>query len=104
MSHPELEADLARALKLLAELGPLQVLDVHPTPPRRPAPPSAPAAAGPTHPSLFDPPELEPAPSTSTSTTDPDPLGHLPPHRRWREVLRHAGAPLSPTPSTWRSP
>jgi hypothetical protein len=102
MSHPGLDADLAAALEVLqCELGPLQVLDVHPSPPPR-RPDVAPApAAGPTHPSLFDPPELEPAPSTSTSTTDP--LGHIPPSRRWREVLRHAGAPLSPTPSTWRS-
>ncbi len=103
MSHPGLDPDLAAALQTLEHgLGPLQVLDVHPTPPqRRPATPPAPAAAGPDQPSLFDPtPEPEPAPSP-TSTADP--YSHLPPHRRWREALRHA-RPLSPaTPSTWRS-
>jgi hypothetical protein len=36
MSRPGLDPDLARALEVLtAELGPLQVLDVHPTPPER---------------------------------------------------------------------
>lgn len=103
VSHPDLAADLGAALEVLAELGPLQVLDVHPTTPRRrPDVLPAPAALDLEQPGLFDPPGPEPATSTSTSTTDP--LGHLPPHRRWREVLRHAGAPLSPTPSTWRSP
>jgi hypothetical protein len=100
MSHPGLDPDLARALEVLEHgLGPLQVLDVRPTPPqRRPAPPPAPAAAGPDQPSLFDP---IPQPAPSTSTTDP--FSHLPPHRRWREALRQA-RPLSPaSPSTWRS-
>jgi len=96
-----LDPELAAALEVLEHgLGPLQVLDVHPTPPRRrPAIPPAPAAAGPDQPSLFDPiPEPEPAPTSAT-----DPFSYLPPHRRWREALRHA-RPLSPaTPSTWRS-
>jgi hypothetical protein len=104
MSHPGLDADLSAALEVLAELGPLQVLDVHPSQPRRrPATPLAPAAAPAAEldeleqqPSLFDPPGPEPATSTSTSTTDP--LGHIPPSRRRREVLGLAGAgrPHSP--------
>jgi hypothetical protein len=51
-----LDADLAAALEVLAaSLGPLQVLDVHPTPPgRRPAPPPAPGPQ-PAQPGLFDP-------------------------------------------------
>ena len=95
MSHPDPE--LAAALQVLEHgLGPLQVLDV-PTPPqRRPATPPAPAAAGPDQPSLFDP-TPDPAPTSST----PDPLSHLPPSRRWREVLRHA-PPLSPAPTSTR--
>jgi hypothetical protein len=92
-----MDPDLAAALKALAELGPLQVLDVYPTPPRRPAPASAPAGPEPAQPGLFDP---EPAPAPAST----DPYGHLPPRRRWREVLRHAGALLSPTPPAWRSP
>jgi hypothetical protein len=94
MSHPDLAADLAAALEFLQrELGPLQVLDVHPTPPRRPAPPPAPAAAGaePAQPGLFD---AGPDPTPPATT---DPYSHIPPRRRWREVLRHAGAPLPPT-------
>jgi hypothetical protein len=58
MSPPDLDPDLAAALQILAELGPLQVLDVHPTPPERrlaPPPASAPAAAPPPQPSLFQP-------------------------------------------------
>ncbi len=105
MSHPGLDPDLAVSLEVLEHaFGPLQVLDVHPTPPeRRPAPP-APAVASPDpdQPSLFDP---GPEPASSTSTADPN--SHLPPSRRGRAVLRHAGAPLSPTsstPSTWRHP
>jgi hypothetical protein len=56
MSRPDLDSDLAATLELLErELGPLQVLDVHPTPPRRrPTPPPAPAPPGPEQPSLFD--------------------------------------------------
>ena len=84
MSPPDLDPDLAAALQILAELGPLQVLDVHPTPPeRRPAPPpaSAPAAAPPPQPSLFQPQQ-----PTVPVLTNP-----------------HAGTPLSPTPPTWRS-
>ncbi len=98
MSHSGLDSELAAALQVLEHaLGPLQVLDVHPTPPER-RPPPAPAA-GPDQPTLFDR-ESEPAPTTSTA----DPLAHIPPHRRWRAALRHA-RPLSPaTPSTWRSP
>jgi hypothetical protein len=58
MSPPELDPDLAAALEILAELGPLQVLEVHSTPPgRRPAAPPAPAppAAASPQPSLFQP-------------------------------------------------
>jgi hypothetical protein len=58
MSCPGLDPDLAAALQVLEYgLGPLQVLDVRPSPPRRPACPPAPAAAGsePVQPSLFDP-------------------------------------------------
>ena len=86
MSHPGLDPDLARALEVLEHgLGPLQVLDVRPTPPqRRPAPPPAPAAAGPDQPSLFDP------------TTHPT-------RRAWHAVPRQV-RPLSPTsPTTRRS-
>jgi hypothetical protein len=103
MSRSALTGDLAVALQVLERgFGPLQVLDVHPTPPeRRPAPAPAPDAAGP-QPSLFDPaPEPELAPAASTSTTDP--YSHIPPSRRWREVLRHTGAPLAPTPPTRRT-
>jgi hypothetical protein len=50
-----LDPDLAAALEALAELGPLQVLDIQPTPPR-PEAPTATAAPGP-QPSLFDPKE-----------------------------------------------
>jgi hypothetical protein len=98
MSPPDLDPDLAAALQVLAELGPLQLLDVHPTPPgRQPAPPStpAPAAAAAPQPSLFQP---QPAPSPAA-----DPLGHLSSSRRWRAVLRNVGAPRSPTPPTRRS-
>jgi hypothetical protein len=66
MSAPGLDPDLARAFQVLEHnLGPLQVLDVRPTPSeRRPAPAPAPAAAGPAQPSLFDPtPEPDPCPS-----------------------------------------
>jgi hypothetical protein len=106
MSQPtrRLDPELATALQGLERaFGPLQVLDVHPTPPqRRPVP--TPAAAEP-QPSLFDPaPDPEPEPvSASTSTSAGDPDSHLPPHRRWRTALRNA-RPLSPasTPSTWR--
>jgi hypothetical protein len=87
-----LDPDLAAALEALAELGPLQVLDVHPTPPgRRPASPPAAAGPEPAQPGLFDL-QSEPAPPATT-----DPSSHIPPRRRWREVLRHAGAPPSPT-------
>ncbi len=101
--RPDLDSDLAAALQVLEHgLGPLQVLDMRPTPPqRRPATPPAPAAAGPDQPSLFDP-TPDPAPTSPAIT---DPLSHLPPSRRWREVLRHA-RPLSPaptSPTTWRS-
>ena len=97
MSRPGLDPELAAALQVLEhELGPLQVLDVHPTPPeRRPAPPPAPGPE-PAQPSLFDP-TPEPAPPAAT-----DPYSHLPPSRRWRAVLRHAGVPL-PTPPTERN-
>jgi hypothetical protein len=95
MNHPGLDPDLAAALKALAELGPLQVLDVHPTPPGH-RPPSPPAAAAPPQPSLFEPQELP-------VTVLADPLGHLPSSRRRCAIPRSAGAPLSPTPPTWRS-
>jgi hypothetical protein len=99
MSPPDLDPDLAAALEALAELGPLQVLDLHPTTPgRQPtAPPApAPAAAAPPQPSLFEPQQL-PVPVLA------NPLGHLSSSRRWRAVPRHTGAPLSPTPPTRRS-
>jgi hypothetical protein len=95
MSPPALDPDLAAALEVLAELGPLQVLDVQPTPPgHRPAPP--PAAAAPPQPSLLEP-QQPPVPAHA------DPLGNLPSTRRWRATLPNAGALLSPTPPTWRS-
>jgi len=59
VSHPGLDPDLAAVLEVLAELGPLEVLDVHPTPGRRPAPPPAPGPK-PAQPGLFDP---QPAPA-----------------------------------------
>jgi len=94
VSHPSLDPDLAAALEVLAELGPLEVLDVHPTPPeRRPTSPPAPGRA-PAQPGLFDP-QPEPPPATT------DPYSHLPPSRRWRAVPRHARL-LSPTPPTRR--
>ena len=99
MSPPDLDPDLAAALEVLAKLGPLQVLDVRPTPPgHRPTPPPAPAsaAAAPPQPSLFEP-QQPPVPVLA------DPLGHLPPSRRRRAARRNAGASLSPTPPTWRS-
>ncbi len=91
-----LDLDLARALEVLEHgLGPLEVLEVHPTPPgRRPAPPPAPGPE-PAQPSLFDP-IPQPAPSATTN-----PLAHIPPSRRWREALRHA-RPLSPASPTTR--
>jgi hypothetical protein len=99
MSPPELNPDLAAALEVLAQLGPLQLLDVHPTPPRRraaPQPAPAPAAAAPPPPRLFQP-QQPPVPALA------NPLSHLPSRRRWRPVLHTGGAPRSPTPPTWRS-
>jgi hypothetical protein len=99
MSPPDLDPDLAAALQVLAELGPLQVLDLHPTPPERqptPLPASAPATAAPPQPSLFEP-QPPPVPVLA------DPLGHMPSSRRWRALLPHAGTPRSPTPPTRRS-
>jgi hypothetical protein len=98
MSPPNLDPDLAAALQVLAKLGPLQVLDLHPTPPGRqpaPAPAPAPAAAAPPQPSLFEPQPASPPVA--------DPLSSIPSRRRWRPVLRHVGARLSPTAPTWRS-
>ncbi len=90
--------ELAAALQVLEHaFGPLQVLDVRPTPPERsasqPVPAAAgPAVAGPDQPSLFE------------ATTQPPPSTTHPTRRRWRAVPRHA-RPLSPaSPSTWRSP
>jgi hypothetical protein len=99
MSPPNLDPDLAAALQVLAELGPLQLLDLYPTPPgRRPAPPPAPApaAAAPPPPRLFQP---QPA-----SRPAADPLSSIPLSRRRRPVRRNAGVPRSPTPPTWRFP
>jgi hypothetical protein len=99
MSPPDLDPDLAAALQVLAELGPLQLLDLYPTPPgHRPAPPpaQAPAAAAPPPPRLFEP-QQPPVAALA------NPLGHLPPRRGWRPVQRTAAAPRSPTPPTWRS-
>jgi hypothetical protein len=85
MSHPSLDPDLAAALEVLEpELGPLQVLDVHPTlPRRRPDVVSpAPAVTTPEQPNLFDP-EPEPAPPATTDPSthpgrDPRPTAPLP--------------------------
>jgi hypothetical protein len=97
MSPPDLDPDLAAALQVLAELGPLQLLDLHPTPPgRQPAPPPAPAPAAPSPPSLFEP-QQPPAPVRA------NPLGHTPSSRRWHANRRSTGAPRSPTPPTRRS-
>jgi hypothetical protein len=99
MSPPDLDPDLAAALAVLADLGPLQVLDIHPTPPKhRPASPPAPApaAAAPPQPSLFQP-QQPPGPARA------NPLSSIPSSRRWRPVRRHGGAPRSPTPPAWRS-
>jgi hypothetical protein len=99
MSPPDLDPDLAAALQVLAELGPLQILDIYPTPPgRRPAPPPAPAptAAAPPQASLFQP-QQPPMPVLA------NPLSSIPSSRRWRPVLHTGGAPRSPTPPTWRS-
>jgi hypothetical protein len=93
MSPPELDPDLAAALQVLAELGPLQVLDLHPTPPeRQPAPPPA----APPPPSLF---QLQQPPIPVLA----NPLSSIPSRRRWRALLSHPGAPRSPTPPTRRS-
>jgi len=97
MSPPNLDPDLVAALEILAELGPLQVLDVHPTPPGdRPTPPPTPAPAVSPPPRLFQP-QQPPAPVRA------NPLSSIPSSRRWRPVPRTAGAPRSPTPPTWRS-
>jgi hypothetical protein len=99
MSPPDLDPDLAAALQALAKLGPLQVLDLHPTPPARqpaPLPAPAPAAVAPPPPSLFEP-QPPPVPVLA------DPRNSIPSSRRWRSVLRHTGASRSPTPPTWRS-
>jgi hypothetical protein len=95
MSPPNLDPDLAAALEVLAELGPLEVLDVHPTSPGHPPAP-APAPAAPPQPRLFKP-QQPPVPVLA------NPLGHIPSSRGWRAIPRNAGAPHSPTPPTWRS-
>ncbi len=86
-----LDPELAAAVQVLEHaFGPLQVLDVHPTPPERSTSPPVPAAApgpaaGPDQPRLFDP------------TTHPT-------RRAWHAVPRQV-RPLSPTsPTTRRSP
>jgi hypothetical protein len=91
------DPELAAALQSLEyAFGPLQVLGVRPTSPQR-RPASPPGPAGPDQPSLFEP---EPEPATPPATTDP--LAHIPPSRRRREVVRHALA-LPPTlPTTNR--
>jgi hypothetical protein len=97
MTHPRLDPDLARALQALHDgLGAdqVEVLDVHPSSPQ-PPPATPPAAAAPDQPGLFDP-EPDPAPPVI------EPYSHIPPQRRWREVLRHA-RPLSPTPPAERN-
>jgi hypothetical protein len=99
MSPLDRDPDLAAALEVLAELGPLQLLDVYPTPPGdRPTPPlpPTPAAAAPPPPRLFEP-QQPPVPALA------NPLRHLPSRRRRRMVPRDAGAPRSPTPPTGRS-
>jgi hypothetical protein len=71
MSNAGLDPDLAVALQVLEHaLGPLQVLEVHPTPPpRRPAPP-APAAAS-MQPCLLELPAAAPTlPTRSGGTAD----------------------------------
>ena len=91
-----LDPDLEHALEVLQrDLGRVEVLGVHPTPPRRPAPP--PASAGAPAATLFDPP---PPPTPPPAT---DPHGHIPARRRWREVLRQPGAAHSPAPPTRRT-
>jgi hypothetical protein len=98
MSPPDLDPDLAAALEVLAELGPLQVLDVYPTPPEHqpaPLPASAPATAAPPQPSLFES-QQPPVPALA------NPRSSIP-SKRWRVLLSHADAPRSPTPPTWRS-
>ena len=100
MSHPDLDPDLNRALQVLtAELGPLEVLDVHPAPPGRPPDvPALPPGPGPepAQPGLFDPEEA-PIPATT------DPYSHIPPSRRWREVLRQPGPARSSAPPARRT-
>jgi hypothetical protein len=98
MSPPDLDPDLAAALEVLAELGPLQVLHVYLTPPgRQPVPPPAPApaTAAPPPPSLFEP-QQPPVPALA------NPRSSIP-SKRWRVLLSHAGAPRSPTPPSRRS-
>jgi hypothetical protein len=94
MSPPNLDPDLAAALEVLADLGPLQVLDVQPTPPGHPLAP-APAPAAPPQPSLFQP-QQPPVPVLA------NPRSSIPSRRRGRAIRRHTGAPLSPTPPTRR--
>ena len=97
MSPPDLDPDLAAALQVLADLGPLQVLDLHPTPPGCwPAPPPTPAPAAPPQPSLFQP-QQPPMPVLA------NPRSSIPSSRRWHAIRRDAGVPRSPTPPTRRS-
>jgi hypothetical protein len=98
MSLPDLDPDLAAALQVLADLGPLQILDIHRiSPARRPAPPQTPAPAAAAQPGLF---ELQEPPAPVLLA---NPLSPVPSSRRWRPIRRHAGAARSPTPPTWRS-
>jgi hypothetical protein len=71
MNRRGLDPDLATALQVLEHaLGPLQVLDVYPTPSRRPATSPVPAAAS-TQPCLLELPAAPPpTPSRSGGTAD----------------------------------
>jgi hypothetical protein len=108
MSPPDLDPDLAAALEVLAELGPLQVLDLYPTPPRRrPTPSLGPAPA----PALGRTPTAQPLPAPAAARSDP--RQPAPPHpvesrlargpdRRRRPALPHP-TDLEVPPLMWSS-